>query len=596
MSWFEKSISLLRATSTPWGIKASLTAKENYGAIFTRDAVMAGIAGLLLKDKVIIEGLKNTLFNLKEIQGEQGQIASNYKIENEKIVHISYGTLSPKIDSCTWFLIGVGLMIKEGYLEKEAFHESISKTINLLNGIEFNNKNLMYIPKGGNWADEYIYEGYILYDQLLRLWGLKLLANIYGNTTWGNKAAAINTTIIEGYKDDQQQHYYSSFYPGGKFKRFDLAAHSIAGIILKNDDEAFSNALDWINKTFLEQEKFPTAFYPVIDEDDTAWDTLSKYFLYRFKNMPHHFHNGGVWWIWLGWLSITFSLWNRDSAIEILYKLATDYLNEKAADFDFDEYIAADSLEPNGTKKLAYTATGIIFTSLAKNGYDFSILQPNSNASIFEPHTIKKEYFGLSKQLIGSLKKSFLLNKDKIVIGIAGESGSGKSVTAKCLQIELEKQGIHSTIIHQDGYYKLTPKENHAKRKENISWVGVNELNIDLMQQHIDAFRAGKSSINIPVVNYVANKFSNNEVNLENKSILIVEGVYSFFLNNLDFKVFMSRTYKDTFEKRKSRTREVYDPFVEQVLKLEHTIVSAQKSLAHSIVGKDYNLIEVPTH
>lgn len=596
MNWLEKSRNVLREACTPWGIKASLTTQENYGAIFTRDAVMVGIAGILLKDEVIIEGLRNTLHYLKQLQGAQGQITSNFRVKDEEIVKVSYGTLSPKIDSCTWYLIGVGLMAKEGYIEKDDFYESVEKTINLLEGIEFNNKDLMYIPKGGNWADEYIYEGYILYDQLLRLWGLQLLANIYQKTAWKNKAASINKTIAEAYKEDNNAYYNSSFYPGGVFKKFDLAAHSVAGIILKDDDDFFNNALSWITTTFLDEDKLPTAFYPEIKEGDPEWDMLSKYFLFRFKNMPHHFHNGGIWWIWLGWLSVALSLWNKDEALDTLFKTASNYLDKNANQFDFDEYIAADTMQPNGTKQLAYTATGIVFLSLAKNGYDFSVLQPAENPGIFEAHVIKKEYFALSQQLTNSLKDAYMLGKDKLVIGIAGESGSGKSVTAKCLQIELEKLNISAAIIHQDGYYKLTPKENHIKRKEDINWVGVEELNMDLMQQHVDQFKAHSKSIDIPVVNYMANKFIANKTSLENKSVLIVEGVYSFFLKNLDFKIFMSRTYKETLEKRRSRTRETYDPFVEEVLEIEHAIVASQKSMANAIITKDYSLEKAAPH
>ena len=590
MNWLEKSKNLLREACTPWGIKASLITRENYGAIFTRDAVMAGIAGILLEDEVVINGLKNTLINLKKLQGHQGQIPSNFIVEHKEIVKVSYGTLSPKIDACTWYLIGVGLMIKEDHIEKEIYQQSVEKTINLLEGIEFNGKNLMYIPKGGNWADEYIYEGYILYDQVLRCWGLALLGSVYGRPKWYEKAKAINETIMQSYQGEDSKYYHSSFYPGGVFSKFDLAAHSIAGIVFKKNNDFFNRSLDWISNTFLGKKKLPPAFYPEINVTDPEWDALRNYFLFRFKNSPHHFHNGGIWWIWLGWLSITFSLWDKEKPLEQLIKITFKYLEENKLQFDFDEYISADTLQPGGTKRLVYTASGITFLSLAKNAYDFSKLKPFESPTIYEPLVLKKEYFELSKQLVALLKKSALLHKQKLVIGIAGESGSGKSVTAKCLQIELEKRNISSLIIHQDGYYKLPPKENHEKRKADINWVGTNELHLNLMQEHIDKFKNEEALIEIPIVHYKNNKFTSNKTILKDKTVLIVEGVYTFFLNNLDYKVFMSRTYKDTLNKRKSRVREKYDPFVEQVLKIEHSLVSKQKNLANVTINKEYHI------
>ncbi len=590
LTWLDKSKNLLREACTDWGIPASLNATENYGGIFTRDAVMAGIVGILLEDEVIINGLVNTIKHLRELQGAQGQVPSNFHVKDGKVEKVSFGTLSPKIDSCTWYMIGTGLLIKEGFIKREDYEQSIEKVIHLLDGIEFNGKNLVYVPKGGNWADEYVYEGYILYDQALRTWGLALLADIYGKEEWHAKARAIKKTILASYENDSTPYYNSSFFPGGVFDKFDLPAHTILGIILNKQEGTYDKTLNWVHESFLQQHKLPPVFHPIIDQEDPDWDTLHNYHLYRFKNKPHHFHNGGIWWIWLGWLAVSLSLWNKTAALDQLVDEAFKFLDEHEADFDFEEYISADDYQPNGTKKLAFTASGIALISLAKSGYDFSELNPFINTSIKEDLEIKEEYLELPKQLIDRLKEDNLLSKEKLVIGVAGESGSGKSVTAKSLQIELAKLNIHSIILHQDGYYKLPPKENHNKRKQDINWVGVNELKLDLMQQHIDQFLAKEPVINIPSVNYKLNKFTTNSTVLSSTPVLIVEGVYSFFLKEMDYKVFMSRTYKDTLEKRRSRTREEYDPFVESVLQIEHSIVSAQKKLADSVVTKDYRL------
>jgi len=270
--------------------------------------------------------------------------------------------------------------------------------------------------------------------------------------------------------------------------------------------------------------------------------------------------------------------------------IAFNYLEKNKDIFDFEEYIAADNFKLNGTKKLAFTATGIIFLSLAKEGFVFSELKPAISSSIKEPLKIKPAYFNLSKTLIDRLKKSNLLEKEKLVVAVGGESGSGKSVTAKCLQIELEQLGVLSFIMHQDGYYKFTPKENHQKRVEDINWVGANELKLDLMQQHIDQFKDKVPLIDVPIVNYQLNQFFVTPKILKDKTILIIEGVYAFYLKNVDYRIFMSRTYKDTLEKRRSRIRETYDPFVEQVLEIEHSLVFKRKHLADSIVLKDYSI------
>ncbi|MFK8101494.1 MAG: uridine kinase [Saprospiraceae bacterium] len=595
MNRLEESRKLLQRACTPWGIKASLTDKDNYGAIFTRDAVMAGIVGLLLEDKLIIEGFKNTLFHLKALQGKEGQIASNYKVKDSEIATVSFGTLSPKIDSCTWYLVGLGLLLRKNLLEKEDYRESIVQVITLLNAWEYNGKHLLYVPKGGNWADEYVYEGYILYDQLLRVWALSLLASVYEKAEWSTKANAILACLKTKYRDDKSKHFHASIYPGGSFKKFDLAAHALAGIIFEKDNSLIEDSLDWIFNQFISVEKLPPAFYPVIKEGDADWETLSGYHLFDFKNKPHHYHNGGIWWIWIGWLSVSLSLFNKKYEISKLAEIAAQYL-DSVPDFNFEEYVSADDLIPNGTPQLCYTAAGIILLSLAKDSFDFSILKATPSSLIHEPIELKKEYFSVSTSIIENLAKKMMLQKDKLVIGICGESGSGKSVTAKCLQIELDKLNINSVILHQDSYFKLPPKDNHEKRKSDISWVGSNEVQMDLLQSHIDQFKLEEESIVVPVVDYKNNTFLAYDTSLKGRSVLIVEGVYAFLLDRLDYKIFMERTYKETLEKRKERTREIYDPFVEQVLDIEHALVVPLGKRANTSITSSYAVINHPTN
>lgn len=588
VDWFSRANKLLQEASTPYGIKASLTDISNYSAVFTRDAVMAGIVGILLQDDIIIEGLKNTLLNLKKIQGPQGQIASNYTIKDDAIDKVSYGTLSPKIDSCTWYLIGVGFMVNYGFIDKGEYAESVFKTINLLEGLEYNGKHLLYIPKGGNWADEYVFEGYVLYDQVLRAWGLSLHADIYSQADWDSKSKKILNILNDKYLNDEN-FYNASFYPGGEFSKYDLAAHALVSIIGEKNNTALDKALDWTIDNFVSKDKFPPAFYPVISESDPDWDILRKYHLFDFKNKPHHYHNGGIWWIWLGWLSIAYSVRGKSEALNNLVNKAFNYLDENQ-EFNFEEYIAADSLTTHGTTQLCYTAAGICMMHLAKSGFDFTSFKLENDLLIYEQLNIKAEYFDISKSLYSILENKNLLSNDKLVIGVCGESGSGKSVTSKCLQIELEKAGISSKILHMDSYFKLAPNDNHERRKKDISFVGPQEVNLGLLKEHIDKFRNGATSISVPVVDYLNNSFTEINTKIADTQILIIEGVYAFHLTDLDFRIYLERTYKESLQKRRERSREVYDPFVEEVLEIEQSLVLPLRLIADVTITNDYQL------
>ena len=374
-AWLNRSQKNIQDACTPFGIRASVNDVDNYAAIFTRDAVMSGIAGLLLDDRIIIDGFVQTIKNLKKIQGNQGQIVSNFTVSANEISKVSFGTLSPKIDGCTWYLIGVALLIKSGEIAKSDYLESAEKVIDLLEGIEYNGKNLVYIPKGGNWADEYVFEGYILYDQVLRVWALNLLGKLYDQPAWQTKSESILKAIKTEYTTTELPYLVASIFPGGRFDKFDLAAHALLGIADSDDSSQIETVLDHIDQLFLENDQLPPAFYPVISPPAADWQALSAFHLFGFKNKPHHYHNGGIWFIWLGWLAVALELNGKTDIRNKLVNKAFQYL-ESQPNFDFDEYIVADSGRPAGTKKLCYTATGIIFLILASQNHDFNHLRP----------------------------------------------------------------------------------------------------------------------------------------------------------------------------------------------------------------------------
>ncbi len=209
---------------------------------------------------------------------------------------------------------------------------------------------------------------------------------------------------------------------------------------------------------------------------------------------------------------------------------------------------------------------------------------------IIEPIRINDDHFLLSEQIYNELIDKDYFKNSKLSIAICGESGSGKTVTSVCLQQFLEKKNISSVILHLDSYYKLTPKENHEKRKADINWVGVNELNISMIDSHIVQFKSNAEEIKVPVVDYQENKFKQTVKYLKDVSVIIIEGVYAFYAKELDYKIFLEKTFKDTLESRMKRTREIYDTFVEKVLEIEHELVVGQKVHADLIVDKDYNI------
>ena len=89
-------------------------------------------------------------------------------------------------------------------------------------------------------------------------------------------------------------------------------------------------------------------------------------------------------------------------------------------------------------------------------------------ANIVEELNFREEYFVLGKELCDRIMINSDLPFGKIVIAVGGESGSGKSTTAVCLEREFMQNGITCISLHMDSYFKLPPKDNHKNRVASL--------------------------------------------------------------------------------------------------------------------------------
>lgn len=185
--------------------------------------------------------------------------------------------------------------------------------------------------------------------------------------------------------------------------------------------------------------------------------------------------------------------------------------------------------------------------------------------------------------------------KSYYVISVAGESGSGKSETAKAIADELEKNGITSVVLGQDDYFNLPPKSNDAKRREDHEWLGPHvEVDLDMLESNIKDVLTGKNQITKPLVDYKKNTIGQEIVNLSGVKVVIAEGTYTSLLKNVDIRIFIARNRLDTIVHRRERNRgnEVNDPFIEQILMTEHKIIAGHIQLADFVITKNYDVID----
>jgi len=399
---YPKALELLHNCATPDGFVASSSNHDNYRRIWSRDGAILALAALLAGDSELVKAARQTFETLATHQGEHGEIPTNYDPASERI---SYGGTAGRVDADLWFVIGCGeYWLATGDDEfLQRMLPAIEKVRFLLGAWEYNNRGLIYVPLTGDWADEYVHNGYVLYDQLLYLQAQRTLARMHA-AVHGTADHALNERISRlrhlirdnywfdedgGIPDDAYhevlykkgreaaashgggQHWMPFFTPGGYGYRFDAFANVLVSLLDVADD-AHRKQVDAFIAGEIVNDDLPLlpAFHPVIRPVDEDWNRLHVMFSYNFKNEPYAYHNGGLWPMITGF-------YVADLARRRKMKEAGKYLQAihcaNAMEMDgeawgFPEYVHGRKLVAGGTRHQGWSAAAAVIGHHAIEG------------------------------------------------------------------------------------------------------------------------------------------------------------------------------------------------------------------------------------
>lgn len=381
----EKSLDLLHRSRAAEGFLASITQVDNYNRVWARDGVICGLAALLSEDDKLSEGLKQTLLTLRNHQSDLGHIPSNVYLDANQ-PQVSFGGMCGRADTISWFIIGVlnYVFLRDDPSFAQEMRTSMQKGMRLMQAWEFNNRGLMYVPQSGDWADEYILRGYVLYDQLLRLWALELYADYFQDQDVKQQSQKIRALLSLNYwaglnpqeetmlyhanahrileqNEGRQDYWLGAFSPGGYQNKFDLFANALA-LLLGLGEKVQQQTLLRFGENLREQNflKLLPAFYPVIREGDEGWKELENNHKYAFRNLPHEFHNGGLWPMVNGFWGMALFAAGENEAGQTLLK-AIHKVNQLPGDaWEFYENFHGENGTPLGTRYCTWSAAGAL--------------------------------------------------------------------------------------------------------------------------------------------------------------------------------------------------------------------------------------------
>ena len=379
---------ILHRCNTSQGLLASPIDHDNYHRIWARDSIIGGLTGVLAANQEIAESLKHSVLTLLEHQAQNGQIPSNVGLGSEPSV--SFGTLAGRVDATSWWVIGACIMLRNAPdpLMKARLREPIQNALAVLKTWEMNQRGLVFTPLGGNWADEYISQGYVLYDQCLRLWALRLAYDIFQRDDYANQSEKVEALIVKNYFDSQKEgpYYHPLAYhkanpkpyfwfqlgPQGYDTRWDMAANALVLLLdLHPKPNLVEDYLQELSETV--GSWLLPAFYPVIQSTDPEWHLLAQNYLYTFKNQPYHFHNGGSWPVFMGLLALGLSKQGLTTASKYMHDAVLKALEAEEPAYSFHEYWSGDTFLPGGVTPLSYTASGYLMLHHVQNNTDLNL-------------------------------------------------------------------------------------------------------------------------------------------------------------------------------------------------------------------------------
>ena len=396
---YDKALALLRRVSTPDGFVASATERTNYRRVWGRDGVITGLAALLCEDTQLVSTFKQTLLTLASHQGPHGEIPSNVDKASGRV---SYGGTTGRLDADLWFAIGCAEYWVASRDEKflEEMLPVLKKVDFLLRAWEFNNRGLLFVPPAGDWADEYIQSGYVLYDQLLYLQAQRSLAALHQangdsrKTVYHEQRARQLKTLIQanywfkgvdeppdaiyhevlyrkGYESPHCHcRYWMPFFsPHGYGYRFDAFANVLVSLLDVADDSRRERVDRFISELVSGRPRLLPAFRPVIEPVDDDWERLQVTYSYTFRNQPYEYHNGGLWPMVTGFYVADLAARGKQDEAE-QFSNGIHWANSLPLDepWSFPEYVHGLNFTAGGTKQQAWSAAAAVIAHQAVQG------------------------------------------------------------------------------------------------------------------------------------------------------------------------------------------------------------------------------------
>lgn len=382
----QKAHEMLKRVVHEKGFKASAN-PGGYHQIWMRDTAISMI-GLLDADE-FVKPARRSLLTIGRAQGSTGWIPNNY----DTAVGEPTRRGPDGYDNCSWFVIGHGLLFRKTKDLKflRAEWPAIVKALQWLESHE-SSQELLYMAEAGDWMDIFSVRGHGLYVNMVYYLAAREASGLAGalkikdmTRSWEKRAARLKDTINERLWLDIKRTigrlirtrrmaseweyaymeqllkigrlpFYLAFLgfkeAGTYFDTFGNLLAILTGVADKNRTDSI---LDYIDEVGIDKPFPSKAIHPAIAPGDPNW---REYFRTLNLNLPHQYHNAGIWPFLGGFQVLALVKAGRlKKARETLARLTqANRVGRGETEWEFNEWLNGLTGRPGGKEYQTWSA------------------------------------------------------------------------------------------------------------------------------------------------------------------------------------------------------------------------------------------------
>ncbi len=407
----QRAMAVLHACVTPCGFRASALA-AGYPQVWARDSMMVFLGAVATGDPQLLAAGRTSLETMSAYQSQRGMIQLNCNPDTGRVSTENAGA----VDGNLWYILGHYLHFQAtgdtSFLQQH--WPSIVRAMNWLGYQDMNECGLLEIPEAGDWMDLLAVRYNVLYDNALyyaatlayqelsahlpeeadryqpevnaagiheRINLLLWIDRCWVAEHFAEHLEKLKTIRLEWFMLYHNVGTISSrpFYlPWVAFREYgdwcDSLGNLLAILVGIADRHRAEHILRYLYQVGM-AEPYPTkAIHPPIYPGESNW---REYYRSRNLNLPHHYHNGGIWpmiggfhvaaLVRHGWLV---------EAERLLISLAEANRQGVNEVWEFNEWMHGESGHPMGYAKQAWSAAMLLYAEHALRTGELPLFDP----------------------------------------------------------------------------------------------------------------------------------------------------------------------------------------------------------------------------